>query len=76
MRFSSTQGSAADMAEMMPFSGLGLSMNAVQATAQEMTPHIHSHWGCDDVLLPVMDSLVQLSGYSLLVALSREIRGR
>lgn len=60
----------------MPFDGLGLSMESVRAAAREMKPVIRRNTDDTGVTLPAPVQLRQSGGYSLLVALSREIRGR
>ena len=63
-------------AETMPFAGLGLPMESVRAAAREMHPVILGHTEDSRVDPPVPAWLRQSGGYSLLVALGREIRGR
>jgi hypothetical protein len=60
----------------MPFDGLGLPMESVRAAAREMRPVIQRHAEDSRVAPPVPAWLRQSGGYSLLVALGREIRGR
>lgn len=62
--------------QSLPFAGLGIAMDAVQAVAQTMTIVRNHQTRCEDVGMYVPDPVVQPSGYSLLVALGREIRGR
>lgn len=76
MRFVNTQKSAATKAKTMPFAGLGFDTDAVHNVAQIMTVTIHNHAGNESIALPTPDAVQQPSGYSLLVTLSREIRGR
>lgn len=76
MRIFNNHTSAATKANTLPFNGLGFAMDSVQATAQTMTLIPHSHIDCSGVTLPAPDDTAQPSGYSLLVALGREIRGR
>ncbi len=75
MRFLKHRISAA-MPRTIPFAGLGFDMDTVQIAAQMMTPKYCSLAVDMGVSLPVVDCVAQLSGYSLLVALGREIRGR
>lgn len=75
MHFCKHHNTAGQTAQSMPFNGLGFVMKAVRAVAQTMTV-IHDRAGRDDAWAPVRDRVVQPSGYSLLVALGREIRGR
>jgi len=76
MRFINIQQKAAQKAKTMPFAGLGFDMDAVQAVSQNMTTTIHCHAGNERIALPTPDFAQQPSGYSLLVTLGREIRGR
>ena len=76
MRISNNHTAAATTARTMPFQGLGFAMDSVQAAARTMTPVLHSLADCPGVILPAPDFVAQPSGYSLLVALGREIRGR
>jgi len=69
------QKSAAPKASSMPFSGLGFVMDAVRTVTQTMTV-AHHRAGDECSWVPMPDIVTQLSGYSLLVALGREIRGR
>lgn len=73
MRFFNNQHEAAGA---MPFDGLGLAMDCVRTAAQMMTPVYHDRAGSERSCLPVADVVWQPSGYALLVALGREIRGR
>lgn len=75
MRFCKHQKSVAATVMPMPFDGLGFAMMAVKGMAKTMTV-IHNQAGCEDGWFAVPDSVWQPSGYSLLVALGREIRGR
>lgn len=76
MRFLNTLQSAVSEAKSIPFAGLGFATETVQAAAQAMTLTSHNHAGSESVILSVPDFVEQPSGYSLLVTLSREIRGR
>ena len=76
MRFMNIQQTAANKAKPMPFDGLGFALDAVQTMAQTMTLTIHHHAGSERVALPTPDFVQQPSGYSLLVTLGCEIRGR
>lgn len=75
MRNFNNQQSAAHKAKAMPFSGLGFAVDAVRAVAQTMTV-AHNRAGSEMSWAPMPDDVAQPSGYSLLVALGREIRGR
>jgi hypothetical protein len=75
MRFHNHHKSAARI-ETVPFQGLGFAMGDVQVVAQTMKP-IRTVLVHNRSFLPVIPTIVaQPSGYSLLVALGREIRGR
>jgi len=76
MDFPTNQTSAAHKAKTMPFEGLGFAMDTVQAVAQTMTLSPLRRNDYSGVTLPMPDFVAQPSGYSLLVALGREIRGR
>ncbi|MGL1863130.1 MAG: hypothetical protein OCC46_11465 [Pseudodesulfovibrio sp.] len=76
MRFFRNHTSAATTAKAMPFGGLGFAMESVQAVAQVMTLVPHCREDNTGVTLPTPDFVSQPSGYSLLVTLGREIRGR
>ncbi|MBC17784.1 conserved protein of unknown function [Pseudodesulfovibrio profundus] len=75
MRTNNNLKSAAQTPSTIPFAGLGMSMKAVRTAAQAMTALFNSivH---EPVCKPVPDTVTQPSGYSLLVTLGREIRGR
>lgn len=75
MRFLKHQTSAA-MTKAMPFAGLGFDMDTVQVAARMMTHTYDGHAVDTGVSMPAVDRVAQPSGYSLLVALGREIRGR
>lgn len=75
MRFFKHQTSAA-MTKIIPFQGLGFDMDTVQIAAQMMTPTYDGPAVDAGVSMPAVDCVAQPSGYSLLVTLSREIRGR
>ncbi len=75
MRLEKHQTSAA-MNKTIPFAGLGFDVDTVQIAAQMMTPRYSSRAVDTGVSMPVLDYVAQPSGYSLLVALGREIRGR
>lgn len=75
MRIIQHQTSAA-MKNTMPFTGLGFDMDTVQVAARMMTPEFHGRIVDAGVSMPAVDRVAQPSGYSLLVALGREIRGR
>ena len=76
MRIFNNHTSAATTAKSMPFNGLGFAMDSVQAVAQVMIPVTHRRDEHLGVTLPTPDFVAQPSGYSLLVTLGREIRGR
>lgn len=67
---------SAAMKAPLPFAGLGFDLDEVQGAALMMTPEFHGRVVDAGVSLPAVDCVAQPSGYSLLVALSREIRGR
>lgn len=74
MRILKTHNMAASMTPL-PFDGLGFAMETVSCAAEGM--HITHLTGMALVLVPSgVETVVQPSGYSLLVALGREIRGR
>ncbi|HKI82029.1 MAG TPA: hypothetical protein VKA04_10320 [Pseudodesulfovibrio sp.] len=60
----------------MPFGGLGFAADEVRQAAREMTPAVHRLFGEPVVFAAVCGPAVHPGGYKLLVALSREIRGR
>lgn len=67
---------AAAPASPKPFAGLGFAMETVQVVAQEMSAiYTHCEFECGS-FLSMPETVVQPSGYSLLVTLGREIRGR
>jgi len=76
MRFShNNQKTAATGNQTLPFTGLGFDTDTVQATAQTMVPRFCPHSSAAPCLSS-LDFVPQPSGYKLLVALGREIRGR
>ncbi|QJB55677.1 hypothetical protein [Pseudodesulfovibrio sp. zrk46] len=75
MRFKNIQRMAAAK-DTMPFAGLGFSMDTVRDAADSMTITYLGFEGWRYIEMPVPGVTRQLSGYSLLVALGREIRGR
>lgn len=75
MRTNNNLKSAAQTSSTIPFSGLGMTMKAVRTAAQAMTA-LYNSIVHEPVCKPVPDTVTQPSGYSLLVALGREIRGR
>ena len=60
----------------LPFAGLGFAVAEVRQAAGRMIPVPHCHVGSPDVVPAACEPAVQTGGYKLLVALSREIRGR
>lgn len=74
MHYRTTRIEAALMATM-PFAGLGFAMEAVQSAAGKMTM-VSERRNREDVMPPRPVSAKQPSGYTLLVSLGREIRGR
>ncbi len=76
MRCMNIHKTATARTENMPFAGLGFAMDDLSAVVQTMTIRYRNQAGCESVGLPTPESVVQPSGYSLLVALGREIRGR
>ena len=76
MRIVKNHLSAAPAASPMPFTGMGFAVEEVLAAAQGMTLIPHCHGGSPGVALPVPRPAGQPTGYKLLVALGREIRGR
>lgn len=74
MRNRTTHKTAASVSPL-PFDGLGMDMESVSLAAEAMTvTHLTGiAWTVDS---RVGESFAQPSGYSLLVALGREIRGR
>ena len=75
MRFSNNRKSAAHEAMTMPFAGLGFATEAVRAVAQTVSV-TYDRTGSEWIWIRRQDTVAQPSGYSLLVALGREIRGR
>lgn len=74
MRKFNKHTNAASMA-VLPFGGLGFDMETVSLAAKAMT--VTRLTGIASVSMPsVVEMVAQPSGYSLLVALGREIRGR
>ncbi len=59
-----------------PFAGLGFAMDDVEVVAQTMTPVRAVLATVRQVIPATVRDVTQPSGYSLLVALGREIRGR
>ena len=76
MRMFNNHLSAASTTAPGPFEGLGFAVDEVLAAAQTMTLVPHCHSGSSGVILSAPKPTVQPSGYKLLVALGREIRGR
>ncbi|WP_319469696.1 hypothetical protein [uncultured Pseudodesulfovibrio sp.] len=76
MRQFNNQSSAVSTAPARPFSGLGFAMESVSAAAQEMTVVYFRQDDGGDVFSVMPTLVAQPSGYLLLVALGREIRGR
>jgi len=76
MRFMNIHKTAATKANPKPFAGLGFVMDAVRDEAQSMTVVLHAYEEWRGLDMPAPDFVAQPSGYSLLVTLSREIRGR
>jgi hypothetical protein len=76
MRNSINQKAAAEMATIHPFAGLGFAMDGVRKAARAMAPMRHRPRGDAGPSLPFPTLVAQPSGYSLLVTLCREIRGR
>jgi len=75
MRFCKHHKTVAVTETSMPFDGLGFSMRAVEAMAETMSV-VRGQAGREGGRVPVLDGVWQPCGYSLLVALGREIRGR
>jgi hypothetical protein len=76
MRMNNQHLPAAAAVTPMPFAGLGFAAAEVRQAAREMTPAVHRHLG-EPVAIPAgCRPAAQSGGYRLLVALSREIRGR
>ncbi len=76
MRKFNNHSSTVSTAPVLPFSGLGFAMEPASAAAQEMTAVYFRHDDEGDVFSAMPELVVQPSGYLLLVALGREIRGR
>ncbi len=76
MRRFNNHKSAASTTPTLPFTGMGFVMESVRAAAQEMTVIPSHHDDETRIFQPVPECVTQPSGYSLLVALGREIRGR
>ncbi len=76
MRNSINQTAAAETATSHPFDGLGFAMDGVRKAAQAMAPRRHDRARNAGPDLPFPTHVAQPSGYSLLVTLGREIRGR
>jgi hypothetical protein len=76
MRNPINQKTAASVETPLPFEGLGLAMDGIREAALGMAPVRHRHPGELGIPMPIPAPVVQPSGYSLLVALCREIRGR
>ncbi|ADU61189.1 MAG: hypothetical protein KUA35_00975 [Pseudodesulfovibrio sp.] len=76
MRNSFNQTAAAKTATPHPFAGLGFAMDGVREAARGMAPVRHRQSGDAGPSLPFPALVAQPSGYSLLVTLCREIRGR
>lgn len=76
MRIVNNHLSAATAATPLPFAGLGFAVDEVLTAAQAMTLIPHCHGGSTGVCLPASKPAGQPTGYKLLVALGREIRGR
>jgi hypothetical protein len=76
MRNSINQTAAAETATPHPFGGLGFALDGVREAALAMTPKRHDRVRDAGPALPFPSHVAQPSGYSLLVTLGREIRGR
>lgn len=76
MRIPNNHKSARTESRTLPFAGLGFDMKRARTAAQVMTIFHYSYSVEVDVILPLAGYSVRPSGYDLLVALGREIRGR
>jgi hypothetical protein len=76
MRMNNQHLPAVAAAPPLPFAGLGFTTTEVRQAARGMTPAVHGPIAGTAVFTAGCGPSAQSGGYRLLVALSREIRGR